>query len=171
MKRKLSVCLFAVLLIGLALPSQTVIPVKNASCHDWNPKTFWFEPWGSSGVHKGIDVFAAENTPAIAAASGFVLFKGELAKGGKVVLMLGPKWRLHYYAHLSDIESKLSFWVDKGQQIGGVGTTGNAVGKPAHLHYSVVTLLPYPWLITSETQGWKKMFYLDPALGFESCQS
>jgi hypothetical protein len=43
-----------------------------------------------------------------------------------------------------------------------VGDSGNAKGKPTHLHYSIVTLVPHPWRIDGSPQGWKKMFYLDP---------
>jgi hypothetical protein len=36
------------------------------------------------------------------------------------------------------------------------------MGKEPHLHYHIITLIPYPWRITREMQGWKKMFYMDP---------
>lgn len=88
------------LLIAWAvLPEWPRIPVEGASARDWNPRTFWFEPWGRSGVHKGIDIFARSGTPVRSASYGLVLYRGEIALGGKVVLVLAPKWRLHYYAH------------------------------------------------------------------------
>ena len=46
--------------------------------------------------------------------------------------------------------------------LGAVGTTGNAEGKPSHLHYAVLSLLPMPWNWSSATQGWKRMFFVDP---------
>jgi len=82
--------------------------------------------------------------------------------GGKVLLMLGPKWRLHYFAHLDNYSALPGQPVLPGAPLGTVGSTGNAKGKPPHLHYSIVTLLPYPWRWDTSTQGWKKMFYLDP---------
>jgi murein DD-endopeptidase MepM/ murein hydrolase activator NlpD len=57
-------------------------------------------------------------------------------------------------------------WVSLGEVIGRVGTTGNATDKPAHLHFSVMTLIPNPAEITTETQGWKRMFYVNPAHTF-----
>ena len=50
--------LLAVFLFWGVLPEWPQIPVAGASARDWNPRTFWFEPWGRSGVHKGIDIFA-----------------------------------------------------------------------------------------------------------------
>ncbi len=167
--KKIASILFILILIGLLIPSSAIIPVKDASCNDWNHQTFWYEPWSTSGVHKGIDVFAINKTPVLAATSGLVLFSGEISKGGNIVVTLGPKWRIHYYAHLNSISEDLGLWVTQGTEIGQVGRTGNAQGKPAHLHYSVLSLIPYVWLITTETQGWKKMFYLDPARAFETC--
>ena len=76
--------------------------------------------------------------------------------------VLGPKWRLHYYAHLDSIKTSMFAPVSRNSVIGTVGTSGNAVGKPPHLHYTLVTLVPYPWRMDQSRQGWKKMFYLDP---------
>ncbi|WP_068830003.1 M23 family metallopeptidase [Pseudomonas sp. BMS12] len=154
--------LAALLLAWLLAPEWLQIPVQGASPRDWNAQSFWFEPWGRSGTHKGIDIFARQGTPVIAPTYGLVLFRGELAVGGKVILMLGPKWRLHYFAHLNDYSALPGQPVLPGSLLGSVGDSGNARGKPAHLHYSIVTLLPYPWRWDDSTRGWKKMFYLDP---------
>lgn len=159
--RKLKIFLI-VLFLGFLLPEFSVIPVKNATSNDWNAKSFWFEPWGKSGVHKGIDIFGKPNTPILSTTYGIVIFAGELPLGGKVVAVLGPKWRLHYYAHLNDDSVFIGKPVWRGSAIGLLGDTGNAKGKPAHLHYAVVSLLPYVWKMDTSTQGWKKAFYLDP---------
>lgn len=148
--------------IVLALPQSTVIPVEGATTNDWNHKTFWYEPWGSSGTHKGIDIFGVKGTPLVAATGGVVIFSGELSKGGTVVAVLGPKWRVHYYAHMDSAKTFFGDWVSQGEVIGALGDSGNAAGKAPHLHYSILTLVPYPWRWDASTQGWKKMFYLDP---------
>jgi murein DD-endopeptidase MepM/ murein hydrolase activator NlpD len=140
--------------------------VQNATNKDWNPYSYWYFPWGKSGVHKGIDIFAKAGTPVLASAAGIVLFKGNIKLGGNVVAVLGPKWRLYYYAHLQKTDVHFLDWVSLGEVIGRVGTTGNATGKPAHLHFSVMTLIPNPAEITTETQGWKRMFYMNPARTF-----
>ena len=73
-----------------------------------------------------------------------VVFTGKNGAGGNVVLVLGPKWRFHYYAHLQHIETSLFSPVGKGEKIGTVGKNGNAAHTPAHLHYAVITAIPYP---------------------------
>ncbi|MGH6932306.1 MAG: hypothetical protein ACREEE_07710, partial [Dongiaceae bacterium] len=40
--------------------------------------------------------------------------------------------------------------------------SGHSIGKPPHLHYAVIALLPYLWRWSDEPQGWKKLFMLDP---------
>ena len=160
--RKAIKIIVIITLFGLLLPAQGVVPVQNATPKDWHKSSFWFSPWGQSGVHKGIDIFAPKGTHVIASTTGLVLFSGNIAMGGNVVAVLGPKWRIHYYAHLQSINAKKFDWAAKGNIIGTVGTSGNAKGKPPHLHYSIVTLLPYPWRITAGWQGWKRMFYLNP---------
>ncbi len=154
------------LVLGLLLPEGRQVPVQGADSNDWHPQTFWYHPWGQSGVHKGVDIFAPSGTPVLASSGGLVLFRGELARGGKAVLLLGPRWRLHYYAHLADI-ADTGLWLWAGEPVGSVGSSGNATGKPPHLHYSLVSLLPRVWLADGAPQGWKKMFYLNPLMHFD----
>ncbi len=159
MKKKI---LIIILLIIAFLPAKTIIPVKHASSNDWNKYSYWFYPWGESAVHKGIDIFAPKGTPALASSAGIVIFKGEIKRGGNVIAVLGAKWRIHYYAHLNKQDVHALKWVNSGEKIGEVGDSGNALGKPPHLHYSILTLIPNPAEITLEQQGWKRMFYVNP---------
>jgi len=161
-KRIFLYTLLGIIIIGYLLPNNMIIPVKGATKSSWNKKSFWCYPWGKSGTHKGIDIFAKEGTDVIASTGGLVVYRGVLGRGGNVLLVLGPKWRLHYYAHLKNFSTYKFSFVSKGEKIGQVGTTGNAKGKPPHLHYSYLTLIPYPWRIDFTHQGWKKMFYLNP---------
>jgi len=92
-----------------------------------------------------------------------VAYKRTLSKGGNVVLVLSPKWRFHYYAHLDTVTAKLFSLVNQQSIIGKVGATGNAAGKPPHLHYTIKNIIPYPWQMdTKAKQRWKKMFYINP---------
>lgn len=159
---KLGFILLLIIIIGLLLPQRLSMPVEGATKSDYNKDTFWFYPWGKSVTHKGVDIFAKEGTAVISATSGLVLYSGNINIGGNVVLILGPKWRLHYYAHLQQLKTSTLSWASREKVIGTVGSSGNAKGKAPHLHYSIVTPIPYFWRIDSDRQGWKKMFYLNP---------
>jgi len=164
-RRRRKIVLAALLAIALApfaIPQNARIPVQGATVRDWNPRAFWYEPWGVSGDHKGIDIFAPQDRPVIASVPGIVVYRGQLKLGGNVVAVLGPRWRLHYFAHLRDSNVHLFEWVEPGEKLGSVGTSGNAAGKAPHLHYAVLSLVPRPWKATTQTQGWKKMFFVDP---------
>lgn len=165
MKKWIKIILIAILsiiLIGLLIPQNLKMPVVGADNNSYNHETFWYEGWGSSIVHKGVDVFAKKGTSVHSATKGIVLATAEYGKGGKFVLVLGPKWRIHYYAHLDEIKTKRFAFVDHDTEIGTVGNTGNAINTPAHLHYAIVTIIPYPWRIDGSKQGWRKMLYLNP---------
>lgn len=152
----------AIVLLGLIIPQNLKMPVVGADSNSYNHKTFWYEGWGTSIVHKGIDVFAKRGTRVNSATWGIVLLATEYGKGGKFVVVLGPKWRLHYYAHLDEIKTKPFSFVTQDTEIGTVGNTGNAITTPAHLHYGIGTLIPYLWRIDDAPLGWQKMFYLNP---------
>ena len=162
MRKKIKLFLLAIFIIGFILPQNLTMPVQGATASDYNKDTFWYYPWGKSGTHKGVDVFAKKGTPIHAATKGLVVYSGKMPRGGNVVIVLGPKWRRHFYAHLDEIQISPFSFVNQNTLIGTVGDTGNAKGKPPHLHYSILTFVPYPWRIDKSPQGWKKMLYLNP---------
>lgn len=154
---------FLFLVIGLIVyhllaPYEFVMPVKGANKNSYNQESFWAYPWGTSGHHKGVDIFQKKGTPVLSATRGIVLFKGVLSKGGNAVLVFGPRMRMHYYAHLDIIEVGYFTLLAAGEQIGTVGTTGNAKGKPPHLHYSIGRIIPK----IGGTEDWGKRFYENP---------
>ena len=149
-------------IIGFLLPHPKHMPVKGASNADYHSESFWYYPWGKSVTHKGVDIFSKTGTEVQAATYGIVVYSGTISMGGNVVLVLGPKWRLHYYAHLHDRNVGAMGLVKTGSKIGSVGATGNAAGKPPHLHYSIYSLVPLPWRIDDAPQGYRKAFFLNP---------
>jgi peptidoglycan LD-endopeptidase LytH len=151
-----------ILAAGYLLPEPRIIPVEGASSKDWNPQSFWYHPWGRSGVHKGIDIFAPRGRDVRSATYGIVLFAGRIEQGGNIVLAIGPKWRLHYYAHLDRIDVAPLSALSVGETIGAVGDTGNAKGKPAHLHYSIRRLVPNVFAIERGPQGIRRMWFVNP---------
>lgn len=152
-----------ILVVGFCVPQDMVIPVENASPKDWDINSFWAYPWGTSITHKGIDIFANKGTDVISSTKGIVIYTHEGGKGGKSVMILGPKWRFHYYAHLDAIKTFTFKPLGRGTVIGAVGDTGNAKGKPPHLHYAITSPFPYFQNYDSvAVQGWRKMFHLNP---------
>lgn len=154
--KKIFAFLLIILLIGFLLPQSFRMPVKGTTRNSFSQDSFWFYPWGESVTHKGVDIFAKKGTTIHSSTYG-------------IVLILGPKWRLHYYAHLDSIKTSILKPVNCGSVIGTVGNSGNAVGKPPHLHYTIKTLVPYPWRIDKSIQGWKKMYYLNPVTYPNEC--
>jgi peptidoglycan LD-endopeptidase LytH len=160
--KKILILVLVILIIGFLVPQNLKMPVVGADQNSYNKKTFWYYPWGKSGTHKGADIFAKTGTPVVSSTKGLVIYSGEIKRGGNVVIVLGPKWRIHYYAHLDKIKTSGFSFVGHSDTIGTVGTSGNAQGKSPHLHYSISTIIPYVWRIDSDHQGWKKMVYLNP---------
>ena len=158
------IAILGIVLGGLIILTEPmgIIPVANASERDWHPDSFWYEPWGASRVHRGIDIFADKGTPAIAATDCLVIAANVIEVGGKVVLCMDRAFRFHYYAHLESIDTSSFRLLQKGETLGSVGDSGNAQGKSPHLHYSVMSAIPRPWNMTLDTLGWMRMLYLNP---------
>ena len=156
------IAMLAIVVIGLLIPQNLKMPVVGAGWDSYNHETFWYPGWGSSGVHRGVDIFTKKGTSVHSSTIGIVLFTSDGKKSGKFVTILGPKWRIHYYAHLDEVKTRPLAFVTQNTEIGTVGNTGNAATTPAHLHYSIVTKIPYPWRIDDAPLGHLKMFYLNP---------
>lgn len=156
-----------IFILGWLVPAEYVLPVEGMNRGSYHKDSFWYYPWGKSVTHKGVDIFAQKGTNVKAMGKGLVVYSGQWGRGGEVVLVLGSRWRLQYYAHLDSRKVSIANWVNLNELVGTVGDSGNARGKPPHLHFSLLTLVPYPWRWDSERQGWKKMFFLDPTKHFE----
>ena len=76
--------LLLIVLIGLVLPQDFIIPVENATNENWDKNTFWFYPWGQSIVHKGVDIFASEGTNVHASTMGFIVSVDSTNNGGNM---------------------------------------------------------------------------------------
>jgi murein DD-endopeptidase MepM/ murein hydrolase activator NlpD len=86
--------------------------------------------------HEGVDYAAYGGTPVYAAASGTVVVAEFLyVRGGAVIVDHG--WGVYTgYYHMSDVAAEVGQWVEAGQHIGGVGTTGLSTGN--HLHWDLL---------------------------------
>lgn len=86
--------------------------------------------------HRGVDIASTEGNPVRASADGKVVYTGydEHGYGNLVVIDHGYGLKT-YYAHLAEIKTKSGKTVQRGEEIGGVGSTGRSTGP--HLHYEV----------------------------------
>jgi murein DD-endopeptidase MepM/ murein hydrolase activator NlpD len=84
-------------------------------------------------AHKGVDYGAPTGAPVRTVADGIVDFSGQMSGYGNVVKINHGKGDITLYAHLSRIDVRLGQPVQRGQRIGGVGSTGWATGP--HLHF------------------------------------
>lgn len=99
----------------------------------------WQAPRGGGRLHDGQDVFAPRGTPVRAAAPGFVYRIDDLSLGGLTVTIVADGFERHFYTHFDAVPDDLleGQFVTTDTVIGFVGTTGNAVGTPPHLHFGV----------------------------------
>ena len=88
-----------------------------------------------SRPHKGNDYAAPTGTPTYAAAAGTVITAGWSNSAGNWVVISHGNGLVTKYMHHSSICVSAGQRVEKGQQIGYVGSTGYSTG--AHLHFQV----------------------------------
>lgn len=89
---------------------------------------------GTVRFHTGIDYGAAHGTPVLAAMSGRVIQSGVRGDYGNTV-EVDHRVKRTLYAHLSRLTVREGDWVEKGDVIGFVGSTGLSTGP--HLHFEV----------------------------------
>lgn len=88
--------------------------------------------------HNGIDIAAALGTPIRAAAQGTVVISrsgGWNGGYGNYVVIQHSNGMQTLYAHMNTVNVSVGETVNKGEQIGTMGTTGKSTG--VHLHFEV----------------------------------
>lgn len=104
----------------------------------------WSDDWWfprhvpSFHLHEGVDIFAAHGTPVRSPVDG-ILKQSEGSIGGLASYVYEPDGSYHYLAHLSGfVPGQVTGQAVKaGEVIGYNGTSGNAMGTPAHVHYEI----------------------------------
>jgi len=86
-------------------------------------------------LHEGIDMAAKRGTVIRAAESGKVIHSGRLGAYGKVVIVKHQGDYRSVYAHASKTHVHKGQFVDRGDKIAEVGSTGRASGP--HLHFEI----------------------------------
>lgn len=154
---------------GLVIgPTGVAIPVVGIKA-DELIDTYTQARAGGERLHDAIDIVAPAGTPVVAAAPGIVekLYYSE--GGGGItayVRSTDGRWT-YYYAHLEDYAPGLREGkrLNQGDQIGTVGSTGNARAAGPHLHFAIsrkepgdewhegTPINPYPLLAARELAG------------------
>ena len=91
----------------------------------------------SSGTHTGLDIATSSGTPIKAAASGTVIHAGWKGSYGNLVVIQHSDSVQTYYAHCSKIYVNAGQYVNQGDVISAVGSTGNSTGPHLHLEIRV----------------------------------
>ncbi|WED54528.1 peptidoglycan DD-metalloendopeptidase family protein [Exiguobacterium profundum] len=100
----------------------------------------WGAASGANGYsfHNGLDIAGPVGTPIYAAQTGTVLRAGWGGAYGNHVMIAhvinGQVWTT-VYAHMSSVSVSAGQRVSQGQNLGGMGSTGNSTGS--HLHFEI----------------------------------
>ena len=86
--------------------------------------------------HNGYDIAADIGTPIIAPSSGKIILTGDFFYNGKTICLDHGRGLKSIMIHLDQILVQDNDYVEKGQVIGKVGSTGKSTGP--HLHWSVL---------------------------------
>lgn len=115
-------------------------PVANTAYN--NIGSFWgVDRDAGARRHEGIDIFAPRGRDVLAVADGTIRRTGTNNLGGKIIFLRPDNMQASvYYAHLDSQYVQQGNRVKKGDIIGAVGNTGNAVNTPPHLHFGVYTM-------------------------------
>lgn len=88
-----------------------------------------------SSYHTGLDIGASTGTPIAAAAAGTIAFSGRKSAYGNLITVDHGNGVVTYYAHCNSLYKSVGEYVDQGEIIAAVGSTGNSTGP--HLHIEV----------------------------------
>ena len=92
----------------------------------------------SGHTHEGLDIMAREGTPVVSPTDAVVIRTGEGDSAGNYVTTANPGDESFVYMHLSKIaDIDEGDVLEKGDIIGYVGHTGNAVAAAPHLHFEI----------------------------------
>ena len=87
--------------------------------------------------HTGLDIAAPRGTAIKAAASGTVTFSGRNGSYGYMIAITHENGVQTYYAHCSKLYVTAGTYVNQGDVIAAVGSTGNSTGNHLHLEIRV----------------------------------
>lgn len=120
--------------VALTIPVKGVVPAQLVD-------TFTQSRENGLRSHDAIDIPAPRGTLVVAAAAGRVEKLFQSKPGGQTIYVRSPDGTLlYYYAHLDGYAEGLAEGqaVAAGQELGIVGSTGNADPAAPHLHFAIL---------------------------------
>ncbi|MBT9311921.1 M23 family metallopeptidase [Leptothoe kymatousa TAU-MAC 1615] len=138
-------------LVDLQAGESFVFPLASASpitsLFGWR----WHPIHNDYRFHGGTDLGAPMGTPILATKSGQVAIADNLGGYGLTVVLRHSENTLESrYAHMSHILVQPGEWVEQGDVIGLVGSTGNSTGP--HLHFELHQLTGQGWVAVSPNE-------------------
>ena len=133
---------------ALRMVLPLAVPAAITSHFGWRTHPIY----GNRRFHFGIDFGAPMGTPVIAAVSGRVETNNYLDGYGLTVILENQELEQRtLYAHMSGIAVQSGTWVEQGDVIGWVGSTGNSTGP--HLHFEVHQFRENEWVAVDPLQA------------------
>lgn len=127
----------ATLILPHARPPRDAVLASRGELYMWPVQgritSYYGARWGS--FHHGIDIGLPYGTPIRASRGGTVSFAGWRGNYGILVVVEHGSSTTTWYAHMSRTVVSRGQWVERGQVLGYVGTTGRSTGP--HLHFEV----------------------------------
>lgn len=118
------------------------IPASLTSLFGWRIHPIF----GDQRFHAGTDLGAPLGTPVVATQAGRVTLSDKAGGYGLMVILRHNDDTLESrYAHLSRLLVQAGEWVEQGEVVGLVGSTGNSTGP--HLHFELRQLTQSGWVV------------------------
>lgn len=128
------------------------IPVPVFFSQPEEVRNSWHNTRSEGRLHEGTDIIAGRGNFVISPTEAVVTNIGFGHLSGNYVITANPGGEQFFYAHLDSVAPglKTGDFLERGDLIGYVGNTGNAVYSPSHLHlgiyYQGTALNPFPRL-------------------------
>jgi murein DD-endopeptidase MepM/ murein hydrolase activator NlpD len=111
-----------------------IMPVKGYITEGWGRRSDPFNP-AITEHHPAVDISAPKGKAVVATADAVVIFAGQRAGYGNMVVLDHKFGMTTRYGHLQRIDVQVGQHISRGEIIGSVGETGRTTGP--HLHYEV----------------------------------
>jgi murein DD-endopeptidase MepM/ murein hydrolase activator NlpD len=128
-----------------------VRPSQGRVSTEYGVRRFYNGVFAEDYYHRGVDYAAATGSPVVAPAAGHIALVGRVSDGfelhGNTIGIDHGQGVLSIMIHLSRIDVNEGDFVQPGQVIGGIGSTGASTGP--HLHWGLyvhgIAVDPVPW--------------------------